>query len=136
MTTVKINSTYLHKKSIKTYRVIDFIEDKDTDTLKVVYTFDGAIPTFKRKFCRAIDLFLEGFELVKHKGFTKLSFKKPNVEEHGEKLLIHRLVNDSQEAMSYSLFNTDKIHLCNPKETWWMELPDTNLLKQKQWHNK
>lgn len=58
-----------------------------------------------------------------NEGWIKLSEEKPSVKEHGQKVLIYRLVNDSQSNMAKSLFDTNMVKHCDPNETWWQPLP-------------
>jgi hypothetical protein len=51
------------------------------------------------------------------------SEKLPNVEDNGQKVLIYRIMNDSQASLSISIHETSMVKHCNVNETWWMELP-------------
>ena len=51
------------------------------------------------------------------------SEKLPSVEQNGNKVLIYRIMNDSQESLAISIHETNMVKHCNPNETWWMELP-------------
>lgn len=51
------------------------------------------------------------------------SEKLPSVEQNGNKVLIYRIMNDSQESLAISIHETSMVKYCNPNETWWMELP-------------
>ena len=51
------------------------------------------------------------------------SDKLPSVEQNGNKVLIYRIMNDSQESLAISIHDTNMVKHCNPNETWWMELP-------------
>lgn len=48
----------------------------------------------------------------------------PSPSIHGEKLLVYRVMNESQRNMAYSILDTTLIRFCQPKETWWCELPN------------
>ena len=54
----------------------------------------------------------------------KLSDLCPDVSIHGEKILIYRIMNESQESIGFSIHDTRMIKYCNPDETWWMPLPE------------
>ena len=51
------------------------------------------------------------------------SEKLPSVERNGNKVLIYRIMNDSQESLAISIHETSMVKYCNVDETWWMELP-------------
>lgn len=51
------------------------------------------------------------------------SEKLPSVEQNGNKVLIYRIMNDSQESLAISIHDTSMVKYCNLDETWWMELP-------------
>lgn len=51
------------------------------------------------------------------------SEKLPSVEQNGNKVLIYRIMNDSQSSLAISIHETNMVKYCNPNETWWMELP-------------
>ena len=51
------------------------------------------------------------------------SEKLPLVEQNGKKVLIYRIMNDSQESLAISIHETSMVKYCNVDETWWMELP-------------
>jgi len=51
------------------------------------------------------------------------SEKLPSVEQNGNKVLIYRIMNDSQESLAISIYETSMVKYCNVDETWWMELP-------------
>lgn len=42
----------------------------------------------------------------------------------GNKVLLFRLVNESQSALSITVFDTNMVKYCSPSESWWMPLPD------------
>jgi hypothetical protein len=48
----------------------------------------------------------------------------PTVENDGVKVLIHRIVNDSQSLIAISIHDTLMVKHCNPNETHWMPLPE------------
>lgn len=63
--------------------------------------------------------------------WIKLCDRTPIVEVDGKKVLVYRIVNESQSSSNPSIFPVNKIHLCDQNETWWMSLPDdpkTNLI--------
>jgi hypothetical protein len=47
----------------------------------------------------------------------------PTLEQNGKKVLIYRIMNDSQASQAISIYDTSKVKLCDANETWWMELP-------------
>lgn len=51
------------------------------------------------------------------------SDKLPTVDDNGQKVLIYRIMNDSQSSLAISIHETNMVKYCNPNETWWMELP-------------
>lgn len=51
------------------------------------------------------------------------SEKLPSVEQNGNKVLIYRIMNDSQSSLAISIHETNIVKYCNPNETWWMWLP-------------
>ena len=51
------------------------------------------------------------------------SEKLPSVEKNGNKVLIYRIMNDSQESLAISIHETSMVKYCNVDETWWMDLP-------------
>lgn len=55
--------------------------------------------------------------------WIKLIDKYPIVEEVGEKILLYRIMNDSQERQAITIHETRMVKHCNPEETWWMQLP-------------
>ena len=55
--------------------------------------------------------------------WVAVSEKLPTVEGNGEKVLIYRIMNDSQESLAISIHETSMVKYCNVDETWWMELP-------------
>ena len=42
----------------------------------------------------------------------------------GEKVLVCRILNEGQASQNTTILPTDKIHLCDANETWWMALPE------------
>lgn len=52
-----------------------------------------------------------------------LSSKQPTKEINGEKVLIYRLMNDSQKSQAITIHETVMVKHCDPDETWWTELP-------------
>ena len=53
----------------------------------------------------------------------KLSDITPDKNIVGAKVLLFRILNENQEPQSISVYPTDMVRVCNPDETWWMELP-------------
>ena len=49
--------------------------------------------------------------------------KLPTADENGKKVLLYRIMNDSQESQSVSIHETSMVKYCNKEETWWMEIP-------------
>jgi hypothetical protein len=49
----------------------------------------------------------------------------PTLEENGEKVLIHRLMNDSQKLLAYSVHDTKMVKYCD-KDTFWKTLTPPN----------
>jgi hypothetical protein len=56
--------------------------------------------------------------------WIKLSDRTPVPEIDGKKVLICRLLNDSQAEQNPSVFPTNMVKACNKDETWWMSLPE------------
>lgn len=51
------------------------------------------------------------------------SEKLPTVDDNGQKVLVYRIMNDSQQSLAISIHDTSFVKYCDPNETWWMELP-------------
>jgi len=49
--------------------------------------------------------------------------KLPTVEQNGKKVLIYRIMNDSQESQAISIYETSMVKYCDINETWWMQIP-------------
>jgi len=56
--------------------------------------------------------------------WIKLSDRVPNEEIDGKKVIIYRIMNDSQESLAISIHDTNMVKYCNPNETWWIALPE------------
>lgn len=56
--------------------------------------------------------------------WIKLKFQSPNVVDNGNKVLVYRTMNISQESMSMSIYETSMVKYCDPEETWWTNLPN------------
>ena len=56
--------------------------------------------------------------------YIKLSDQTPTIEQHGEKVLIWRIMNKEQRDQNPSIYPVSMLRLCDPNETWWSELPD------------
>lgn len=56
--------------------------------------------------------------------WIKLKDRKPTEEIDGEKLLVCRVLNEGQINQNPSILSTNKIHLCDVNETWWMSIPE------------
>ena len=56
--------------------------------------------------------------------WIKLKDRKPSCEIDGEKILVYRIMNESQSSMAISILDTKMIKYSNEDETWWMALPD------------
>jgi hypothetical protein len=55
--------------------------------------------------------------------WVAVSDRLPLVELNGDKVLVYRIVNDSQESLAISIYETKMVKYCDENETWWMELP-------------
>ena len=55
--------------------------------------------------------------------WIKLQTQMPTIEDNGEKVFVCRLVNPSQSSLNPSVMSVDKLHLCDPNETWWLPVP-------------
>ena len=55
--------------------------------------------------------------------WVSASEKLPSAEQNGNKVLIYRIMNDSQSSLAISIHETSMVKYCNVYETWWMELP-------------
>lgn len=62
------------------------------------------------------------------KSWVSCSEKLPTVEENGQKVLIYRIMNDSQASLAISIHETSLVKHCDVNETWWMELPRLTFL--------
>lgn len=73
----------------------------------------------------------EKYALDKHvnMNWIAVSNKLPIEEDNGEKVLIFRIMNGSQESLAISIHDTNMVKHCNPNETWWMELPKPPIFK-------
>ena len=60
--------------------------------------------------------------------WIKLSDRIPDVKIDGVKILLYRIVNDSQERIAISIHDTHMVKFCDPNETWWMCLPNKPVL--------
>jgi hypothetical protein len=60
--------------------------------------------------------------------WIKLKDRKPDVKIDGVKVMLYRIVNESQESISISIHDTHMVKFCNEDETWWMSLPDKPFL--------
>ena len=60
--------------------------------------------------------------------WIKLKDRKPDVKIDGTKVLLYRIVNESQESIAISIHDTHMVKFCNEDETWWMCLPDKPVL--------
>lgn len=60
--------------------------------------------------------------------WIKLKDRKPSIDIDGEKVLVYRIMNESQASMSISILDTNMIKHSNEDETWWMALPDKPIL--------
>lgn len=56
--------------------------------------------------------------------WIKLKDRKPTKQIDGEKVLICRILNVGQASQNPTILPTDKVHLCDVDETWWMALPE------------
>jgi hypothetical protein len=55
--------------------------------------------------------------------WISLKDKKPNSHEVGDKVLLFRIMNDSQKEQSITIHETYMVKFCNENETWWQPLP-------------
>lgn len=60
--------------------------------------------------------------------WIKLKDRKPSIDIDGKKILVYRIMNESQASMSISILDTNMIKYSNADETWWMALPDKPIL--------
>jgi hypothetical protein len=60
--------------------------------------------------------------------WIRLKDRKPDAKIDGEKLLLYRLVNASQESIAISIHDTQMVKFCSEDETWWMPLPEKPVL--------
>ena len=60
--------------------------------------------------------------------WIKLKDRKPSIEVDGEKILVYRIMDESQASMSISILDMNMIKYSNEDETWWMALPDKPVL--------
>jgi len=54
--------------------------------------------------------------------WIKLKDKKPNIKEVGDKVLLFRIMNDSQMSQSITIHETYMVKFCNENETWWQPI--------------
>ena len=55
--------------------------------------------------------------------WIKLKDRQPDIDIDGDKILLYRILNSGQEAMSISIFSTRMTRCCDEETTWWMSLP-------------
>lgn len=60
--------------------------------------------------------------------WIKLKDRKPEIEIDGDRVLIYRTMNPSQDSQSPSIFPIKMINLFNSDETWWMSLPEKSTI--------
>ena len=72
--------------------------------------------------------FIKGYQAAQEEmKWIKCSEKMPNKDEVGNKVLLYRITNESQELLSISIHDTYSVKFCNPDETWWQPLPQKPL---------
>lgn len=54
--------------------------------------------------------------------WIKLKDKKPNSHEVGDKVLLFRIMNDSQKSQSVTIHETYMVKFCDENETWWQPI--------------
>jgi len=60
--------------------------------------------------------------------WIKLKDKQPNVLDNNEKVLLYRIMNDSQSSQCITIHETAMVKHCNPDETWWQMLPKAPII--------
>lgn len=56
--------------------------------------------------------------------WIKLKDRKPSKDIDGKKVLIFRIMNETQKSQATSIIDVAIIKHSNEDETWWMALPD------------
>lgn len=56
--------------------------------------------------------------------WISLRYATPNIERHGDKVLLFRVMNAHQKDLEISIHSTDMVKHCNADETWWQQLPE------------
>jgi len=56
--------------------------------------------------------------------WIKLKNREPDINIDGKKVLICRIVNESQAMQAIAIHDTHMVKYCNHDETWWMCLPE------------
>jgi len=65
--------------------------------------------------------------------WIKLKDKKPNAQEVGDKVLLFRIMNDSQMSQSVTIHETYMVKFCDENETWWQPIEPTPLEETKKY---
>lgn len=60
--------------------------------------------------------------------WIKATDRLPDVGIDGDKVLICRMMNDSQKNMHMSIYSTQILKYCNKEKTWWMRLPEKPII--------
>jgi hypothetical protein len=89
---------------------------KELESLQKVVNFISSNPVLSEEFTHQLGI---GAVI----SWVSCSEKLPSVEQNGRKVLIYRIMNDSQASLSISIHDTSMVKHCNVNETWWMELP-------------
>lgn len=66
-----------------------------------------------------------GHKVFKIMKWILLRDRMPCSKIDGEKVLICKLLNQDQKLQEMSIFPTNRLHLSNKDETWWMALPES-----------
>jgi hypothetical protein len=56
-------------------------------------------------------------------GWVSCLERLPEIKTDGEKVLLHRILNEGQKSQSISVHDTSMVKHCNLAETHWMPLP-------------
>jgi hypothetical protein len=56
-------------------------------------------------------------------GWISVEDRLPDENKDGNKVLLYRIMNDTQETMPITVHDSKMVKHCIPQETWWQPLP-------------
>ena len=90
---------------------IDVLDRKLGDLLNEVS------PKAYKRILEAMQEYAEQFKWI------SVEDELPEKNKVGEKVLLWRMLNSNQQDQNPSIYNTDLVKYCDPKETHWQPLP-------------